>query len=96
MKIRVIRGSVFLSGQVFIDLGQELREVQPVGLGDSVHRDGGRDVAADMLHNAYGSARDNKDQVKKDMRTGRDRAQAQTERVTEGNSQGTAGARPRI
>jgi hypothetical protein len=57
---------------------------------------GGRDVAADMLHNAYGSARDNKDQVKSDMRTGRDRAQAQTDGSANADSQGTAGARPRI
>jgi Mechanosensitive ion channel, conserved TM helix len=60
---------------------------------------GGREVAADMLHNAYGSARDNQDQIKGDLQTGRDRAQAQTERLTENaqpNGPAAPGARPRI
>jgi Conserved TM helix len=42
---------------------------------------GGREIAHDMLRNAYGSAQDNKDQVKQDMQTGRDRAQRQADRV---------------
>jgi hypothetical protein len=59
---------------------------------------GGREIAHDLLRDAYGSARDNKDQVKQDMRTGRDRAQRQTERASEqlNDSGGTTGARPRI
>jgi Mechanosensitive ion channel, conserved TM helix len=61
---------------------------------------GGRDVAADMLHNAYGSARDNRDQVRRDLQTGRDRAQAQADRLpNQGhgtNSESAAGARRRI
>jgi hypothetical protein len=60
---------------------------------------GGRDVAADMLHNAYGSARDNQDQIKGDLQTGRDRAQGQAERLTENaqpNGPAAPGARPRI
>ena len=55
---------------------------------------GGRDVAADMLHNAYGSARDNQDQVKNDLQAGRDRARAQAGRREPTARQGTAGARP--
>jgi hypothetical protein len=61
---------------------------------------GGRDVAADMLHNAYSSARDNQDRVKQDVQTGRDRAQAQARRLepeaTTANSQGAPGARTRM
>jgi hypothetical protein len=58
---------------------------------------GGRDIAHDILSNAYGSAQDNKDQVKQDMQTGRDRAQQRTEQAKEqtqdGNTAGTPGAR---
>jgi hypothetical protein len=59
---------------------------------------GGREIAHDLLRDAYGSARDNKDQVKQDMRTARDRAQRQTNRAREQltDSGGTPGARPRI
>ena len=59
---------------------------------------GGREIAHDLLRDAYGSVRDNKDQVKQDMRTGRDRAQRQAERATAqlNDSGGTPGARPRI
>jgi Mechanosensitive ion channel, conserved TM helix len=38
---------------------------------------GGRDVAAEMTRNAYSSAQDNKDDVKRDMQLGRDRAEQQ-------------------
>lgn len=44
---------------------------------------GGREIAHDILRDAYGSARDNQDQVKQDMQTGRDRARRQAERVDE-------------
>jgi hypothetical protein len=62
---------------------------------------GGRDIAHDLLSNAYDSAQDNQDQVKRDMRTGRDRAKQQAEEVKQetqsGNSAGAAPAgRPRI
>jgi hypothetical protein len=61
---------------------------------------GGREVAADVLHSAYGSARDNRDQVKQDLQTGRDRGQAPTpgmqREFSVGNSQGATGAHPRI
>jgi Mechanosensitive ion channel, conserved TM helix len=36
---------------------------------------GGRDVAADMLREAYDRGRDNKDDVRRDLQQGRDRAQ---------------------
>jgi cobalamin biosynthesis protein CobD/CbiB len=61
---------------------------------------GGREIAHDMLSNAYGSAQDNKDQVRRDMQTGRDRAQQQAKRVKQeaedGSNASTSGARPRI
>ena len=61
---------------------------------------GGRDIAHDLLSNAYGSAQDNKDQVKRDVQTGPDRAQQQAEQVKQqaqvSNSAGASGARPRI
>jgi hypothetical protein len=59
---------------------------------------GGREIAHDLLHDAYGSARDNKDQVKQDMRTGRDRAQRQADRASQqlNDSGDASGARPRI
>jgi mechanosensitive ion channel-like protein len=44
---------------------------------------GGREIAHDLLRDAYGSARDNKDQVKDDVQTGRVRARRQAERVNE-------------
>ncbi len=40
---------------------------------------GGREIAADMLRGAYSSGRENQDRIKQDMRTGRDRAQAQAD-----------------
>lgn len=49
---------------------------------------GGRDVAARMLEDAYQSGQEHKDEVKRDLRTGRDRAETQTDqaqaRVQEG------------
>jgi hypothetical protein len=61
---------------------------------------GGRDIAHDMLSDAYGSAKDNKDEVKEDMKTGRDRAQRQAKQVTQqspaADGAGAPGARPRI
>jgi Conserved TM helix len=58
---------------------------------------GGRDIAHDMLSDAYGSAKDNKDQVKQDMQTGRDRAQQQVkEKAQATDGAGAPGARPRI
>ena len=59
---------------------------------------GGREIAHDMLRDAYGSARENKDQVKQDMQIGRNRAQRQAEQVHEQtqDSGGRPGARPRI
>ena len=61
---------------------------------------GGRDIAHDLLSNAYGSAKDNQDQVKQDMQTGRDRAQQQAEHVKQqaqaSDGTGAPGARPRI
>ncbi len=61
---------------------------------------GGREIAHDLLDNAYGSAKDNKDQVKQDMQTGRDRAQQQAQQVTQetkaGDGAGAPGARPRF
>jgi hypothetical protein len=47
---------------------------------------GGRDVAADMLRDAYSSGRRNQNGVKDDMRTGRDRARSEAERLRDGNS----------
>lgn len=47
---------------------------------------GGREIAADMLRDAYRSGRQNQDQIKQDMRTGRDRAQAQAERMRDDGS----------
>jgi mechanosensitive ion channel-like protein len=45
---------------------------------------GGREVAADMLRDAYSGARQNQDRIKQDMRTGRDRAQAQANQLRDG------------
>jgi len=61
---------------------------------------GGRDVAASMLNDAYSKGQENKDQVKQDMRLGKERAQGQVEqargRVEQQGSDQTAGAyRPR-
>lgn len=61
---------------------------------------GGREIAHDLLSNAYGSAQDNKDQVKRDMQTGRNRAQQQAEQAKpdaqDGSGAITPGARPQI
>jgi hypothetical protein len=51
---------------------------------------GGRDLAGDMLRDAYGSGRRNQDRIKQDMRTARDRAQAEDERMQ--NSVSASGA----
>ncbi len=40
---------------------------------------GGRDVAAQLLHQAYSKGQENKDQVKQDMQLGKDRAQEQAQ-----------------
>jgi len=42
---------------------------------------GGRDVAAKMLSDAYQKGQENKDQVKQDMQTGKDRGQQQAEQA---------------
>ena len=55
---------------------------------------GGREIAHDMLSSAYGSAQDNRDQVKQDMQTGRDRAQQQTEQVKHRAQDGTSATTP--
>ncbi len=56
---------------------------------------GGREVAADMLHNAYSSGRENQNRIKQDMRTGRDRAQAQADQLRgNGQDRSAPGARP--
>jgi Conserved TM helix len=63
---------------------------------------GGRQVAADMLSTAYDKGRAQKAQVRADMQTGKERAQAQAEAGTRGarpqaqpiGSDGAAGARP--
>jgi hypothetical protein len=51
---------------------------------------GGRQVAGDMLQDAYSSGRRNQDRIKQDMRTGRDRAQSEAERMQGGNSSGNS------
>jgi Mechanosensitive ion channel, conserved TM helix len=56
---------------------------------------GGREVAADMLRNAYSSGRENQDQIKRDMRTGRDRAKGQADELRDSDQNRSApGARP--
>jgi hypothetical protein len=63
---------------------------------------GGRHVAADMLSTAYDKGREQKHQVRADMQTGKERAQAQAAAGTRGarpqaqpmGSEGAAGARP--
>ena len=59
---------------------------------------GGRDVAAEVTRNAYDSAQDNKDQVKRDMQVGRDPAEQQADEAqtqTQNARRGTiAGAHP--
>ena len=63
---------------------------------------GGRQVAADMLSTAYDKGREHKGQVRADMQTGKERAQAQAAAGTRGarpqaqpmGSEGAAGARP--
>ncbi len=53
---------------------------------------GGREIAADMLRDAYRSGRENQDQIKQDMRTGRDRAQTQADQLRD--DRGAPGAEP--
>ncbi len=56
---------------------------------------GGRELAADMLRDAYSSGRQNQDQIKQDIRTGRDRAQAQANQLRDSGQDGSAtGAEP--
>jgi mechanosensitive ion channel-like protein len=56
---------------------------------------GGREVAADMLRDAYSSGRENQDRIKHDMRTGRDRAQAQARQQNgPGQDRSAPGATP--
>ena len=58
---------------------------------------GGRDVASKMLNDAYQSGQQNKDQVKQDMQTGKERGQQQAEQQRDRierdgqNSTGTTG-----
>jgi hypothetical protein len=52
---------------------------------------GGREVAGQMLGDAYEKGRENKGQVKDDMRTGKDRAQRDAEQVKD-KAQDAAGA----
>ncbi len=61
---------------------------------------GGRDVAAGMLNDAYSKGQQNKDQVKQDMRLGKERAQSQAEQAKgrveqQGSDQTTGAYRPR-
>jgi hypothetical protein len=53
---------------------------------------GGREVAADLLRSAYQSGQQTKDQVQRDMRTGKQRAEQQVE-SRDRNGQTTAGSR---
>jgi hypothetical protein len=53
---------------------------------------GGREVAADLLRSAYQSGQENKDQVERDMRTGKQRAEQHADSL-ERNGQTTAGSR---
>ena len=56
---------------------------------------GGRELAADMLRDAYRSGRENQDQIKQDLQTGRDRAQAQADQLRDsGRDRSNPGARP--
>jgi Mechanosensitive ion channel, conserved TM helix len=56
---------------------------------------GGREIAADMLRDAYSSGRQNQDQIKRDMQTGRDRAQAHANQVrASGHNRSAPGATP--
>jgi hypothetical protein len=52
---------------------------------------GGREVAADLLRSAYDSGQQNKDQVQRDMRTGKQRAEQQVE-SRDRNGETAAGA----
>ena len=45
---------------------------------------GGRDLAAQMLGQAYDAGQRNADQVKQDMQTGRERAEVEAQRATDG------------
>ena len=55
---------------------------------------GGREVAADLLGSAYDSGRQNKDQARRDMRQGRQRAEQEAEaRTARVDSNSDAGAR---
>jgi hypothetical protein len=47
---------------------------------------GGRDLAAQMLGQAYDAGQRNAGQVKQDMQTGRERAEVQAQRAADGNA----------
>lgn len=55
---------------------------------------GGRDVAAQMLQGAYDAGQRNKDQIKQDMRQGRERGREQAEQA-EAAAQGDNGGNGR-
>ena len=56
---------------------------------------GGRDLAAQMLSDAYASGQQNKDQIKDDISTGKQRAQQQADR-TKAQARDEPGARPAL
>ena len=47
---------------------------------------GGRDVAGQMLAEAYDAGQRNADQVKQDMQTGRERAEVEAQRASDGTA----------
>jgi hypothetical protein len=53
---------------------------------------GGREVAADLLASAYGSGRENKDQIRRDVQHGRQRAEQHADSAT-ANGEANAGSR---
>ena len=58
---------------------------------------GGRDVAAEMMRNAYDSGRRNTDQIRRDAQVGRERAERQADRAKAaagGEGDGTTGVEP--
>lgn len=61
---------------------------------------GGRDAAARLVNQAYDQGQQNKDQVKQDLQTGRDRAQEKTQQLNPqaqpGGGMGAPGAPPRV
>jgi Conserved TM helix len=56
---------------------------------------GGRELASDMLRDAYRTGRDNRGQIKQDLQTGRARAEMQADQIrTDANSDDAVGAKP--